>query len=270
LQGEVITNENDRKIKSGDSVLVDNFVLDELADKGVLGDFIKLFKLHITQIIYKNLQDAKHRRENRQTLLSWLTDFESVIKGFIESGKVKYLKQYANSSVKIPESHVLFQSLYRCVLAITANKTEGSPMALWSDDRYLNKCNWAINVFDILRALKHDSAITDEEYNKHINELIKRGVKYYVPDADYIFACLIKAPAQTDNRSIAETPRLEALRKSVNESLSEQSNIGKESRKVGEKSFAPPEYGEYIIRLRESFQKQKRQYGFPTGAIMQL
>ena len=255
LQGEIITNENDRKIKSGDSILVDNVVLDELADKGLLSDFIKLFKVHIMQIIYRNLQDAKHGRENRQTLLSWLTDFESVVKGYIESGKIKYLKQYPNSSVKTPELQILTQSLYRCALAFTANKTEDSPTALWSDDRYLNKCNWTVNVFDILRVLKHDAAISDEDYNRHISELIKRGVKYYVPDTDYIFACLLKAQTQTDDCSIAETPRLEAIRKSVNESLSEQSKIGKEVRKVGEKFFDPPEYGEYIIRLRESFQK---------------
>ena len=255
LQGEVITNKNNRKIKSGDNILVDTVVLDELAEKEILGDFLKLFKVHIMQIIYKNLQDAKHGRENRQIFLAWLTDFERVIKSYIESGNIKHLKQYPNSSVKAPESYILTQSLYRCTLAFTKNKTENFPTALWSDDRYFNKCNWTVNIFDILRVLKHDGAISDEEYNRHISELIKHGVKYYVPDTDYIFACLLKAQTQTDDCSIAETPRLEALRKSVNESLIEQSKIGKEVRKVGEKFCAPPEYDEYIIRLRESFQK---------------
>ena len=211
----------------------------------------------VNEALYQsvNLQDMKYIRENRDTLSSWLTDFESVIKGCLESGKIKYLKQYPNSSFKIPEPHILTPSLFRCVLAFTASTTEEFPIALWSDDRYLNKCNWTVNVFDILRVLKLDTAISDEEYYRHISELIKRSVKYYVPDAEYIFACLLKAQAQISDCSIAETPRLEALRKSVNDSLNEQSKIGKEIRKVDEKSFAPPEYGEYVIRLREVFQK---------------
>ena len=255
LQGDAVTSKNDRKVKVGDSILVDNVVLDELADKGALGDFTRLFKVHITQNTYEYLVNAKSGTENRQLLSSWLTDFESVIKGYLDLGKINYLKQYPNSSVKTHESHILTQSLTRCVLALTANKTENSPIAFWSDDRYLSKCNWAVNVFDILRVLQHDAAISNEEYNKYISELTKRSVKYYVPDADYIFACLLKAQTQMSDCSIAETPRLEALRKSVNDSLSEQSKIGKDLHMTNEKSYVPPEYGEYIMRLRESFQK---------------
>lgn len=253
MQGKLSANGEVRKIKIGDSILVDNVILGELTHRVNLGDFAKLFKVYIMQITYDHLQDTKRGTENRQMLLSWLTDFESVIKDYIVSGKIKYLKQYPDPSHKLPDSHILTRSLYNCVLAFTANRAEDSSITLWSDDRYLNKCNWTVNVFDVLQALKQDVVISEKEYNIYISELIKRDVKYYVPNADYIFACLLKV--QMSDNSITETPRLEALRKSVNNALREDSRIGRVLRKVGDKSFAPPEYGEYIIRLRESFQK---------------
>jgi tetratricopeptide (TPR) repeat protein len=249
FQGKITTNESFRKIKIGDSILIDNIILDEIADRANFIDFVKLFKVHITQITYDNLQNTKRNTEYRRTLLSWMTNFETALKNYIDSGKIKHLKQHPNPAVKIPESHILSRSLFNCVLT----RAKDSSITLWCDDRYLNKCNWTVNVFDILQVLKQDAEITEIEYNTYISELVKHHVKYYVPSADYIFACLLKA--QTSDNSITETPRLEALRKSVDGSLCEQSKIGRELRKVDKSTFAPPEYGEYIMRLRESFHK---------------